>query len=62
MVTEMTHVSHLEICSCEAGKKQAGSTVPDSDMTAKSVQILRNSAAGMLMVEAYSVSGIPKCS
>jgi hypothetical protein len=37
-------------------------SVPDSERAIKSVQILLNSEEGMVIVAAYSVSGIPKCS
>lgn len=39
-----------------------GHNIPDSDRAMRSLQILLNSEEGMLMVAAYSVSGIPKCS
>lgn len=36
--------------------------IPDSDKAMRSLQIRWNSVAGMSIVAAYSVSGIPRCS
>jgi hypothetical protein len=36
--------------------------IPDSDKALRSLQIRWNSAAGRVIVAAYSVSGIPRCS
>lgn len=50
----------LALFLVQSGFRRVG--LPDSDIAIKSLQIFWNSALGISMVAAYSVSGIPKCS